>query len=44
MTTLEDFYFGNVTPSEYRQRTEVRKNQSAMTVLMEELSCLMEKD
>ena len=25
MTTLEDFYFGNITPSEYRQKKDTKK-------------------
>ena len=44
MTTLENFYFGNINPSDYRQSTEVRKKLSEMTVLMEELSSLLDKD
>ena len=44
MTTLEDFYFGNVNPSEYEQSNEVRKKLSAMTDLIEELSTLFEND
>lgn len=44
MTTLENFYFGNINPSDYRQSAEVRKKLSAMTALMEELSSLLEKD
>ena len=37
MTTLENFYFGNITPSEYKQSDEVRKKLSAMTNLLDEL-------
>lgn len=44
MTTLENFYFGNINPSDYRQSTEVRKKLSVMTALMEELPSLSEKD
>ena len=44
MTTLENFYFGNVNPSEYKQSNEVRKKLSAMTDLIEELSTLFEND
>ena len=44
MTTLENFYFGNVNPSEYEQSNEVRKKLSAMTDLIEELSTLFEND
>ena len=44
MTTLENFYFGNINPSDYRQSAEVRKKLSAMTALIEELSSMSEKD
>jgi hypothetical protein len=44
MTTLENFYFGNINPSDYRQSAEVRKKLSAMAALMEELSSLPEED
>ena len=44
MTTLENFYFGNINPSDYRQSAEVRRKLSAMTVLIEELSSLSEKE
>lgn len=44
MTTLENFYFGNINPSDYRQSAEVRKKLSATTKLIEELSSLLEKD
>ena len=44
MTTLENFYFGNINPSDYRQSAEVRKKLSTMTALTEELSSLLEKD
>ena len=44
MTILENFYFGNINPSDYRQSAEVRKKLSAMTALIEELSSLSEKD
>lgn len=44
MTNLENFYFGNINPSDYRQSAEVRKKLSAMTALIEELSSLSEKD
>ena len=37
MTTLEDFYFGNINPSEYRQSKETRKKLSEMTSLFDEL-------
>ena len=44
MTTLVNFYFGNINPSDYRQSSEVRKKLSAMTALIEELSSMSEKD
>ena len=44
MTTLEDFYFGNINPSDYKQSNEVHKKLSAMTDLIEELSSLFEND
>ena len=44
MTTLENFYFANINPSEYKQSNEVRKKLSAMTDLIEELSTLFEND
>ena len=44
MTALENFYFGNINPSDYRQSAEVRKKLSSMTALIEELSSLLEKD
>ena len=37
MTTLEDFYFGNVNPSEYKQSKDTKKKLSEMTRLLEEL-------
>ena len=44
MTALEDFYFGNINPSDFKQSDEVRKKLSAMTDLIEELSSLFEND
>ena len=35
MTTLEDFYFGNVNPSEYKQSKSTKKKLSEMTRLLE---------
>lgn len=40
MTTLENFYFGNVNPSEYRQSKETKKKISEMTELLDELKDL----
>ena len=37
MTTLEDFYFGNINLSEYKQRKDTKKKLSEMTRLLEEL-------
>ena len=37
MTALENFYFGNVNPSEYRQSKDAKKKLSEMTRLLEEL-------
>lgn len=41
MTTLENFYFGNVNPSEYRQSKETKKKISEMTELLDELKDLL---
>ena len=41
MTALENFYFGNINPSEYKQSDEVRKKLSAMTNLLDELKELL---
>ena len=30
MTTLENFYFGIINPSEYKQSKETKKKQSAV--------------
>ena len=37
MTTLENFYFGNITPSEYKQSKSTKKKLSEMTKLLDEL-------
>lgn len=37
MTTLEDFYFGNVNPSEYKQSKSTKKKLSETTKLLDEL-------
>ncbi|WP_407384310.1 DUF6809 family protein [Ruminococcus sp.] len=37
MTTLENFYFGNVNPSEYKQNKDTEKKLSEMTRLLDEL-------
>ena len=36
MTTLEDFYFGNVNPSEYNQGKDTKKKLSEMAKLLDE--------
>ena len=41
MTALEDFYFGNITPSEYRQKKDTKKKLSEMTDLIDELESLL---
>lgn len=41
MTTLEDFYFGNVNPSEYKQSKDTKKLLSEMTRLLDELKSLL---
>ena len=41
MTTLENFYFGNINPSEYRQNKDTRKKLSEMTELLDELKALL---
>ena len=41
MTTLENFYFGNVNPSEYRQKKDTKKKLSEMTNLLDELKSLL---
>ena len=37
MTTLENFYFGNIIPSEYKQSRDTKKKLSEMTKLLDEL-------
>lgn len=41
MTTLENFYFGNITPSDYRQSKDTKKKLSEMTDLLDELKSLL---
>ena len=41
MTTLENFYFGNINPSEYKQRKDTKKKLSEMTGLLDELKELL---
>ena len=41
MTTLENFYFGNINPSEYKQKKDTRKKLSEMTDLLNEMKSLL---
>ena len=41
MTTLENFYFGNINPSEYRQSKDSKKKLSEMTSLLDELRSIL---
>ena len=41
MTTLENFYFGNVNPSEYKQSRDCKKKLSEMTRLLDELRSMI---
>ena len=41
MTTLEDFYFGNINPSEYKQSRDTKKKLSEMTKLLDELRTIL---
>ena len=41
MTTLENFYYGNINPSEYRQSKDTRKKLSERTGLLNELKTLL---
>ena len=44
MTTLEDFYFGNINPSEYKQKKDTKKKLSETTDLLDELKSLLTTD
>ena len=44
MTTLENFYFGNINPSEYQQSKDTRKKLSEITDLLDELKNLLTTD
>ena len=44
MAILEDFYFGNINPSEYKQCKDTRKKLSEMTNLIDELKVLLTTD
>ena len=41
MTTLENFYFGNIYPSEYKQSKNTRKKLSEITNLLDEMKTLL---
>ena len=41
MTTLENFYFGIINPSEYKQSKETKKKLSEMTGLIDELKDIL---
>ena len=41
MTSLEDFYFGNINPSEYRQSKDTKKKLSEMARLLDELRSML---
>ncbi len=41
MTTLEDFYFGNVNPSEYKQSKGTKKKLSEVTRLLDDLRAML---
>lgn len=41
MITSEDFYFGNINPSEYKQSRDNRKRLSEMTKLLDELRAIL---
>ena len=41
MTTLEDFYFGNVSPSEYNQGRDTKKKLSEMAKLFDEFRSII---
>lgn len=41
MTTLENFYFGNINPSEYKQSKGTKKKLSEMTKLLDELRAML---
>ena len=41
MTTLENFYFGNINPSEYKQSKDTKKKLSEMTKLFDEFRTML---
>ena len=40
MTTLENFYFGNINPNEYKQSKDTKKKLSEMARLLYELRAM----
>ncbi len=44
MTTLENFYFGNINPSEYQQSKDTKKKLSELTDLIDKLKGLLTTD
>lgn len=41
MSTLENFYFGNINPSEYKQSKDTKKKLSEMATLLDELISIL---
>jgi len=41
LTTLENFYFGNINPSEYKQSRDTKKKLSEMTKFLDELRSML---
>ena len=41
MTTLENFYYGNFNPSDYRQNKDTRNKLSKLTELLDEMKSLL---
>ena len=41
MTTLENLYYGNINPSEYKQSKDTKKKLSEITALLDELESLL---
>ena len=41
MTALENFYFGNINPSEYKQDKDTKKKLAEMTKLLDELRSML---
>lgn len=41
MTTLENFYFGNINPSDYKQSKDTKKKQLEMTKFLDEFRSML---